>query len=145
MRGHLPGVISSDEAYDLGREVDYRTFEEPLIARLVELLRTRIPIDLSSPSYARVEKRPQGHPWHTDAGNKTGGKGGWNKWSAGVLLTPRDQFNGGGLYFKDQMDNPIHHYCDLWYWDHNEEHCSASHNGDRRVLLMFFRGGVNGN
>ena len=144
LRDCLPGVLSASEAYALSRDIEYRTFEEPLIARLVDVLRTKIDIDLSSPSYVRVEARIEGHPWHTDLGNKTGGTRGWNKFSASVLLTPPEQFTGGGVYFRDQPDTPIHNYCDLWYWDHNEEHCAPRHHGDRRMLLMFFQGGADG-
>jgi hypothetical protein len=144
LRDCLPGVLSASEAYALSRDIEYRTFEEPLIARLVDVLRTKIDIDLGSPSYVRVEARIEGHPWHTDLGNKTGGTRGWNKFSASVLLTPPEQFTGGGVYFRDQPDTPIHNYCDLWYWDHNEEHCAPRHHGDRRMLLMFFQGGADG-
>ena len=139
MRKQFEGALSSGEAFELSRDIGYRTFEVPLIARLVDMVRTVAPISLDPPSYARVEARPEGHPWHTDIANKTGGRAGWNKFTAGILLTPPSLFTGGGLYFRDAPDVPIHHYCDLWVWDCDKEHCATRHRGDRRVLIMFFR------
>lgn len=131
-------AITTLEAHDLAFTVGYRDFTEPLIAGLVRKVLEVAPITLLEPAYARVEKRPEGHPWHTDAGNKHGGTRGWCAWSAGVLLTPPDQFSGGGLFFRDDSQTPIYHYRDLWVWTGDETHCVTPHSGDRRVLIMFF-------
>ena len=144
MRQCIPGIITDEDAAALSTDVGYLDLCDFRLSGIIAGIRSLAPIDLSDPSYARVEKRPQGHPWHTDAGNKHGGVRGWCRWSAGVLLTPTSQFDGGGLYFRDDMHTAIHHYCDLWVWDGDEEHCATSHNGDRRVLIMFFRGIENG-
>ena len=116
MRDCLPGVLSPEEAAALAGDVNYRDFDEPVIAGLVSLLRDRVSIDTSSPSYVRVEDRPAGCPWHFDAGRHMA----WCSWSAGILLTPPSGFSGGALHFRD-VEPGIFHYCDMWFWSGDEE------------------------
>jgi hypothetical protein len=91
-----------------------------------------------APSYVRVEQKPGGHPWHLDTGTKNHMS--WCKYTARVLLTPEDSFEGGGFYFRDDPNNALFGYRDLILFDQipPNEHFVASHSGDRRVLLMFF-------
>jgi len=140
LRDKIEGVLTPSQAKDLREYIGYRDFAEPLIAPLVSLLRERIPIITEPPAYCRVERRPEGHPWHHDTGPR--GHMGWCRFTAGCVLTPQEMYTGGGFYFRDDPETASHHYCDLVFYDDavENEHTVASHRGDRRVLLMFFRG-----
>jgi len=140
MRWYAPGVLTEAQGAELAAEVRYREFGEPIIRDVVKQVQNFAPVNLADPSYARVEERPAGCPWHHDTGT---GKGhmGWCKFTAGILLTDPRGFDGGGFYFRDK--GPIHHYLDLSVWDDapENEHCVTSNSGGRITLLMFFQGG----
>ena len=140
MRIRLPGVISDDEACSLAKGVGYLDKSDPRLTGIVRLVLGCAPVDFGGNSYARVEKRPEGCPWHHDTGTK--GHMQWCKYSAGILLTPPTLFSGGGFYFIDRPDEPIFHYRDLLVWGGGEEntHRVARNSGDRVALLMFFEG-----
>jgi|TARA_Y100000310_G_scaffold250498_1_gene256739 hypothetical protein len=144
LRERVPDVLTPDEASELGSEIGYRDWDEPLIARLVDLVQAAVPALTAPPAYCRVERRPEGHPWHHDVGAK--GHMAWCRYTAGCVLTPREAYSGGGFYFRDQPDVASHHYCDLVFYDDapENEHTVARHRGDRRVLLMFFTGADEG-
>ena len=143
MRYCVSGALTAGEAESLSGTVGYIDLDDDRLAGLISSVRAVAAIDLSAPSYARVEERVQGHPWHTDEGNKHGGTRGWCRWTAGILLTDPALFEGGGLSFRDL--GPIFHYLDLWIWSAaGTEHFVASNSGGRKVLIMFFRGGADG-
>jgi hypothetical protein len=131
-------ALTVDEAADLAAMVEYKLFGHPVIHRLVEQVREVYPdISTGDPSYCRVERKSDGHPWHIDTGNK--GHMAWCRVSARVLLTdPARAFTGGGFYFREDPDNPIFGYRELQFFRADRAHSVASHKGDRRVLLMFF-------
>lgn len=136
----VPDIITPAQADFLGATVEYKEFDDPIVAIIVDAIRDVYPrITLEHPSYVRNERRPQGHPWHTDAGNKHGGTRGWCRVTATVLLTrPGADFDGGGFFFKEDHLTPVFNYCQLNTFRSDLEHCVASHDGDRRCLLMFF-------
>ena len=112
MRYCVSGALTAGEAESLSGTVGYIDLDDDRLAGLISSVRAVAAIDLSAPSYARVEERVQGHPWHTDEGNKHGGTRGWCRWTAGILLTDPALFEGGGLSFRDL--GPVFHYLDLW-------------------------------
>ena len=143
VRHLIERIFTPSEAADLAGEICYLDFNDPRLAGVLGQIRDRFPISTEKPGYCRVEHKPDGHPWHTDKG--AGGHMAWCEYSASVLLTPPDAFTGGGLYFKDLPDVPVHHYLDLWVWDDAAEngHRVMRHGGNRRSLIMFF-GAVDG-
>ena len=132
--------MTAKEASDLASEVGYLELTDPRLVGILANIASCWPISLEKPSYVRVEHKLEGHPWHTDKGTK--GHMDWCQYSAGVLLTPITEFTGGGFYFRDTPDEPLFPYCDLITWDSAPEnaHSVAKHRGDRRALIMFFRG-----
>jgi hypothetical protein len=133
----VSNAITVDEAADLAATVQYKNFSHRVIDRLVGHIR-EVYSDVSTgdPAYCRVEQKSIGHPWHIDTGNK--GHMAWCRVSARVLLSdPARDFTGGGFYFRDDPDTPIFGYRDLQFFRADRAHSVASHNGDRRVLLMF--------
>lgn len=141
VRHLIKQIFTSSEAADLAGEICYLDFSDPRLAGVLAQIRDRFPISTEKPSYCRVEHKLDGHPWHTDKGAR--GHMAWCEYSASVLLTPPDVFTGGGLYFKDLPDVPVHHYLNLLVWDDAAEnaHRVTRHGGDRRALIMFFGAG----
>lgn len=140
-RHRVEGVLTAAEAFDLASEVGYLEFSDPRLAGVVARIEGFWPVSVEAPSYVRVEQKLDGHPWHTDKG--ANGHMGWCLYSAGVLLTKPDvDFTGGGFYFQDDPDMPLHPYCDLITWDGSSDnaHSVAKHRGNRRSLIMFFGG-----
>ena len=139
MRHSVDRILRPHEADDLAQEIGYLDFNDSSLQPILKAVSGFFPVSYEKPSYVRVEHKPEGHPWHTDQGNK--GHMSWCKYSASVLLTrPVFDFSGGGFYFRDDPDRPIFAFCDLIVWDGDDEnvHCCASHKGNRRVLIMFF-------
>lgn len=144
MREIVPNALSVRHAAELAALVGYINFAHPLVSGLVDRVLDITSVSTADPSYARIEARPEGHPWHVDTGSK--GHMGWCCLSAGVLLTPPESFTGGGLYFRDDPDTAVYHYLDLVLYDDDpgNEHCVTRSRGDRRALIMFFQGAENG-
>lgn len=134
----LAELLSRDDIDDLAAEVQYLDFDHPVISRLVYKLRETYPnLSTEPPAYCRVEHTPGGVPWHTDTG--TASHMAWCAFSARVLLTePEKDFTGGAFYFADAPHKPIFGFGELMHFRSDIKHCVSRHNGNRRVLLMFF-------
>ena len=138
MRESFFNVVTDAEACNLRSNRNYVSFKDSRLSGILKVVRSTCNASTSSPAYARVECKKEGHPWHTDVGNM--GHMSWCRFSARVLLTPEDKFTGGQFYFKDAPDAPIYGYKQLWIYDPlpENDHFVASHKGQRSVLLMFF-------
>jgi hypothetical protein len=132
----IPNVISVAEAKDLRSEVAYLQFTDRRVQGILKHIYNACDASIEAPAYCRVEEKKDGHPWHKDTGT---GKGHmvWCRYSARILLNPREDFTGGGFYFRGNRDDPIFGFRNLVLYDHTKEHFIASHKGQRRVLLMF--------
>lgn len=137
MREYVNGVITVNEARSFCRTVGYLDFSDIRLAGILGYIQGFAGVSLSVPSYVRVEDRRQGHPWHTDRGNK--GHMGWCDYSGTILLTDPKTFDGGGLYFSGD-EEPSFHYRDLVFYDSDvsNRHFVASNSGGRKALIMFF-------
>tara|TARA_R110000737_G_scaffold94106_1_gene127726 strand:- start:216 stop:650 length:435 start_codon:yes stop_codon:yes gene_type:complete len=144
MRVVIPSVITEDAASDLASIPDYLDFSDVRLGGILDVVGGLAPIKLCEDSYARVEKRTEGHPWHQDTGTK--GHMEWCKYSASVLLVPPSRFSGGGFYFRDQPDDPIFHFCDLLVFSSGSDnvHSVSRNSGERISLIMFFGGSEDG-
>tara|TARA_R100001369_G_C3305005_1_gene166356 strand:+ start:341 stop:775 length:435 start_codon:yes stop_codon:yes gene_type:complete len=144
MRELVANVLTAKEAETLAGVLDYIDFTDVRIAGVLDIVRGLVPIELCESSYARVEQRTEGHPWHQDTGTK--GHMGWCKYSASVLLVPPNRFTGGGFYFRDQPNNPVFHFCDLLVYSSgpNNVHSVSRNSGERVSLIMFFGGSKDG-
>lgn len=133
-----PDFLSADDLAELASEVEYKEFDDPIIRRLVAVLRETYPkLSTEFPSYCRVEHKLEGHPWHVDTG--TSNHMMWARVTARVLLTkPEVDFTGGGFFFADAPHDALFGYGELMHFRSDVEHCVARHKGNRRVLLMFF-------
>ena len=138
MRACFSNAVTVDLALSLSADVGYLDLTDERLQGLLARIRRVANIDIGGNSYARVEERVQGHPWHHDTG--TSRHMSWCRYTAGVLLTDPTTFDGGGFYFRDAPDSPVHHYLDLMVWDSapENEHCVTSNSGGRKVLIMFF-------
>tara|TARA_X000001382_G_scaffold83599_1_gene59151 strand:+ start:1144 stop:1563 length:420 start_codon:yes stop_codon:yes gene_type:complete len=134
----IPNAITPNQAVSLRSKIEYLSFEDPRLSKILTLVQNSCNASIDSPAYVRVECKKEGHPWHTDVGNT--GHMSWCRYSARVLLNPQKHFTGGEFYFKDEPNTPIYGYRQLWVYDHISEntHFIASHKGQRSVLLMFF-------
>lgn len=142
-RWRFNSALSVDDCAELASLDGYIDFAHPLVGGLVDRILEVAAVESDPPAYARVEARSEGHPWHVDTGTK--GHMGWCRMSGSIVLTPPESFSGGGFYFSDSTE-PIVHYRDfIVYDDHpSNRHCVTRSRGDRRALIMFFRGGDNG-
>ena len=138
MRWRFPSVLTAAEAKSLASVEEYKGFDAVAVAPVVGLIGSVADVTLAAPSYCRVEGRREGHPWHCDTGSQ--GLMAWCRVSASVLLTPPDEFTGGGFYFRDAPEEPVFHYRDCLVYDDapENEHCIAANSGGRRALIMFF-------
>ena len=139
----MPGAITAVEAADLASSVGYLDWDDERLFGILDLVYGAAPVGLCDEAYVRVEQRIEGCPWHGDTGTK--GHMQWCRYSAGILLVSADEFSGGGFYFRDGMDRPIHHYCDLLVWSNvpGNDHMVTRNSGERIALLMFFGGSEN--
>ena len=96
MRHSVDRILRPHEADDLAQEIGYLDFNDSRLQPILKAVSGFFPVSYEKPSYVRVEHKPEGHPWHTDQGNK--GHMSWCKYSASVLLTrPVFDFSGGGF------------------------------------------------
>lgn len=152
MRVCIPNAVSESEAESLrsdgilsaiapvGSAAIPLSFEDPRLHNLLKLVFETCDASIKGCSYVRVECQKDGHPWHIDTGDK--GHMSWCRFSTRLLLDPEANFTGGGFFFEDEPDNAIFGYRQLWIYNSSAEnvHRVASHEGKRRVLLMFLEG-----
>ena len=144
MRLVIPDVITPTEAVGIAESVDYIDLGGDLFTGIIAKIREYAPISIDPPSYGRVERRREGHPWHSDTG--ANGHMAWCEYSAGILLTDPHSFTGGGFFFQSDPTEPVFHYCDLILWSSGPEnaHKVSSNSVGRISLIMFFGGSKNG-
>jgi len=137
VRKYIRNVITVKEANNLSDTVGYLDFTDVRLGGILDIIQQYVSVSLDIPSYVRVEENRRGHPWHVDRGNT--GHMAWCDYSASVLLSNPDTFQGGGFYFFGD-EKPTFHYCDLLLYDSNasNKHCVKPNTGGRKVLLMFF-------
>ena len=122
-------------------QIGKHSFGHPLIARCIDALQAEAPhASIETPAYCRVERQAEGHDWHVDTGDSDHMP--WCAYSGSVLLSPPGSFRGGWFEFADPIERH-RHYLDLLVYSSDNLHRVTSHQGDRRVLLMFL-GNANG-
>ena len=129
----IKNVLTDDQAADISSRLGPRDFFEPKIEALVTIIRQYVRVGTQHPAYCTVEKKSEGHDWHRDTGNSNHMT--WCTYSASIVLTPPKLFPGGTFHTRDESYN---HYLDLLLYSSDVEHRVDPHEGDRRVLLMFF-------
>ena len=105
---------------------------ERVAAMMMELYPTAA---VTAQSYAVIERKPDGHPWHVDTGDTDHMP--WCRLSASVLLTRPEEFTGGAFQFDEPFDVHVAHYCDGIIYTSDQIHRVLPHTGSRRVLLIF--------
>lgn len=133
----IPNVVDNKTAKTISLYNGRIELFDPLIHPLVRLVQKHHRVSTAHPSYATVEQKPEGHGWHTDTGNS--GHMQWCVLTASVLLTPPSSFSGGEFFYRDES-SPYVNYRDMMIYTSDVEHCVRPHTGERRVLLMFFKG-----
>lgn len=136
MRQKIPLVLTPHEAEKIRQGVGRREFYEEAIWPVIEEVLKVADVQLGHPAYCEVQRLSRGHSWHVDTGNFNHML--WCKWSGQILLSPPEDFDGGGLYFRDSKE-PEDEFCSLLVYSSDEEHMVKVHRGDRRVLVMFFK------
>ena len=134
----IPNVIDGKTARAIASHSGHIELFDPLIHPLVRIVQKEHRVSTAHPSYSTVEHNQDGHGWHTDTGNS--GHMTWCVLTASVLLTPPSSFAGGEFFYRDS-ENAHFHYRDMMIHTSDEEHCVRPHTGERKVLLMFFKGG----
>ncbi len=129
----IKNVIKPCCASSLAKHVGPHNFFDELIEPIVDQVRQYVRVGTQYPAYCVVEANPAGHDWHTDTGNSKHML--WCNYSASILLTPPDQFEGGTFHTRDESYT---HYLDMLLYSSDVEHRVDPHTGDRRALLMFF-------
>tara|TARA_R100000808_G_scaffold12567_1_gene31273 strand:- start:5509 stop:6000 length:492 start_codon:yes stop_codon:yes gene_type:complete len=135
LRKLVKNIFTGEEAASLA--VGRHALSHPLIERVIDLMKGAAIIPSA---YARVEDNTAGHNWHYDTGDMNHMP--WCQYSASVLLTPPDQFEGGLFQFRHPFEE-YKHYLDALIYSSNEEHRVTPHRGERKVLLIFL-GSENG-
>lgn len=144
MRNIYHKAITSQEAnyllqkYGGGKKLFVELTNEPIVSRLISLMREDFNFTVKEQSYFRVEHMPGGHVWHTDTGDSGHMK--WCELGSSVLLT--SSFTGGEtLYATDENLNEVEvaerEIFDLVAHTSDEWHKVNPHKGTRVVLLMF--------
>ena len=126
-------VVTEDHARHIASKVGPRDLFEPAIRPLITTVMGVVGVCINYPAYCVVERKPEGHDWHTDKGNRDHME--WCRYSASVGLSPPSDYTGGCFYTRDE---PHQHYLDMLLYSSDVEHRVDPHEGDRRVLLMFF-------
>ncbi len=125
-------MLTALEAETLSSQIGKRSFGEPLVSRITDLILQNTDAAITDQSYCRVERNTAGHPWHVDTGDSNHMP--WCRWSASVLLSPPDKFTGGVFEFRDAS---YQNYLDALIFSSDEEHRVTPHEGERKVLLIF--------
>lgn len=135
-RVFIRDAIDADLASSLrGRRVRL-SFEDWRIREPLAWMQSYFPISLGGESYAVIEQRNEGHPWHVDTGSADHML--WCRYTCSVGLSPRDMYTGGEFHFDDL--GPLHHYLGMIAYTTDQRHMVTTHKGERWVLLMFFEG-----
>ena len=121
-------IFTAEEADSLS--LGLMPLDHPLIARVVSCM----PGGIVDQSYARVENKADGHDWHYDTGD--GDHMLWCRWSASVLLSPPEDFDGGDFEIAEPRQS-FKHYLDALIYPSSVLHRVTPHTGIRRVLLVF--------
>jgi len=97
-------------------------------------------LSLDGKCHVSIEMSHGDNAWHKDTGigcNNPRPHLAWRKFSAEILLSPPDSFEGGDLEFREKA-SPIRHYCELLVYDSDKEHrVTPVTSGERIVFLMF--------
>ena len=128
-------VLTADEAD--GLRCGSLPLSDPLVERVMGLMTSAA---IVPEAYARIEDNCGGHPWHFDTGDA--GHMPWCRWSASVLLSPPESFEGGVFQFRDP-DQDAGGYLGALIFSSDQEHRVTPHQGVRKVLLIFL-GAKNG-
>lgn len=136
MRHKIPHFLTPPEAEKIRQGIGRREFFEEDIWPITEEVLKVADVQLGHPGYGEVQRLSRGHRWHVDTGNHSHML--WCRWSAQILLSPPEDFEGGGLYFRDS-EEPVDEHCALLVYSSDQEHMIKVHRGDRRVLVMFFK------
>mgnify|MGYP003659859060 CR=1 FL=1 len=135
-RSYIKDIITPAEAEQLssisGRQpLDIEPIER-VVATMVDLYPAA---GVTAQSYAVIEGKPDGHPWHVDTGDTNHML--WCALSASVLLTRPEDFTGGTFEFDEPFDQVAsrHRYATIYTSD--QVHRVLPHTGNRRVLLIF--------
>jgi|TARA_R110000744_G_scaffold161677_4_gene278257 hypothetical protein len=137
MRKIIKNILTASEAESIQLSQQLN-FDHPLVERIVSVMRNHAPAATITPmSYARVERKADGHDWHCDTGDT--GHMMWCAFSASVLLTK--DFVGGYFEFKDGARH--RHYLDMLLFSSDEQHRVLPHGGGDRLALLVFLGRKN--
>ena len=133
-------MLTALEAENLSAQIGKRSFSESLVSRITNLVLEKTDAVITDQSYCRVERNLAGHNWHYDTGDMNHMP--WCEYSASVLLTPPDKFEGGLFQFRNPPAE-YKHYLDALIYSSDQEHRVTPHSGERKVLLIFL-GSENG-
>ena len=103
-----------------------------MVARVTKLLIANTRAAVTPDSYATIERKIGGHPWHKDTGDSDHML--WCRYSASVLLT--EDFTGGMFQFDDPFEEHRHYLSALIY-SSDQVHKVTAHKGNRKALLIF--------
>jgi hypothetical protein len=129
-------VIAPDVAKSLRGQKGRLAFDDWRLGEPLDWMEEFFPVSLGGESYAVIEQRNEGHPWHVDTGSADHMM--WCKYTCSVGLSPRDMYTGGEFHFDDL--GPLHHYLGMIAYTTDQRHMVTTHKGERWVLLMFFEG-----
>ena len=130
----IPGVLTANEAQILSGHNGRVGFGLPLVARVTAIITNLARAVITPESYARVESKSDGHPWHFDTGDSNHMP--WCRWAGSVLLSPPDRFTGGMFQFRNP-DADHKEYLGALIYSSDQEHRVTPHDGERKVLLIF--------
>jgi hypothetical protein len=111
-----------------------------LVKKVLDKLKEDFEFKVKDQSYWLVEIRSDGHEWHKDTGS--GGHMMWCEVGVSILLSDRDNFEGGDTWYsKDGNDDNAtksdRETYDLVAHTSDEWHKVDPHTGERCVFLMF--------
>ena len=135
-RFFIPNVITPKEAIFL-KENGIKDSKE-IIDKIKKVIEEKISPDIAiwdEPSKIRIERSPNGHPWHVDTGSSNHML--WCAYGASILLTDDDR--AGYLEYRDGTKIlPKEHYCSMTLHSSDVEH-RVEQNSSRVTLLSFLQ------
>ena len=134
MRLVIPSCLPASKAKRIATTLGLRDLYEEDIQPLTDIALSATKSSTRHPAYCEVQRQAQGHEWHCDTGNNDHMK--WCTHTATVLLSPPEDYQGGGFYFEGD-EQPADSYLSMLIYSSNQMHRVLPHRGDRRVLLMF--------
>jgi hypothetical protein len=136
LRTIIEDIITPAEAERLSSISGRQPLDIEPIARVVARMMDLYPLAaVTAQSYAVIERKPDGHPWHVDTGDTNHMP--WCALSASVLLTRPEDFEGGAFQFDEPFDVHVARYCDGIIYTSDQIHRVLPHTGNRKVLLIF--------